>query len=524
MLKKFQWLLILTCNLFCGLVSADGFDEKYKTYSGDINSDGYADLYVVRPADIILLHGDIITPIVISPSQGFLLTQGPNQTFSLNSSPTPTELSVLMTWPESSVDLTPRDVNVDGKLDLFVSNFASDTNFSSGTYDQIVYAQNASALQVRAVDPEFSQFFEEVYSWMLDESYFERTAYANGWLDVETQEQTGWWYISYINRGYTYSYGQTSGLSILDSNDDPADDGNIPAYCGHFPSWCYYNVSLGAWLIYGTFEAVISVSVDYSNYNQDALNFSLAVGDGFDDPTIAFDANTAELILEGVLETQLGGSVAGLLLDPLPLPELPPLTEPVPKPRIFPLPLPDNVNNPAWFPDFIRLVLRRGPIAVCVLICSERGESDDWIIWRDFGTDWAIQDLLDHKIDEAQQAKAVIGEGQGNGIFTRVREAAKTYDAIYFSLGVDENGSEMPFSSGDSSPEAKTAFWYMNLGWLNAFIMRDSLFLDIGLYTPRLNRGEFYPCERQVLTGYPLRQEVNFDGNMDYSHGSCELW
>lgn len=66
--------------------------------------------------------------------------------------------------------------------------------------------------------------------------------------------------------------------------------------------------------------------------------------------------------------------------------------------------------------------------------------------------------------------------------------------------------------------------WYMNYGWVNFMIDRQALFYDIGLYGPRQIRGQFYPCERNVLEGYPLRQEVPGEGTAGYSYGSCNLW
>ena len=227
---------------------------------------------------------------------------------------------------------------------------------------------------------------------------------------------------------------------------------------------------------------------------------------------------------------EIGETVAGVVLDPLPWPELPPEILPLPKPRKFPLPLPEPANDPAWFPkkDWGWIILKRLPIVICGLfLCSEEGEDDELFRWEQIGWEWTIQDLLDEEIDETEQPKVVIGEGEGNvnGVWTyeRIPEAAVAYGAIAFSLGVDDQGNKIPFTS-EWSDRTDSLLWRMNRGWITTMMLRQAQFYDIGLYGPRQGgRGKYYPCERTTLEGHPLREERFFGHTGGFTYGDCEL-
>ncbi len=72
----------LLCVLFgvfgvsVAAMAADFGSGKYEVYLGDVNDDGYPDIYFHGAERIILLHGDIVTPIVIPPEPSYAqLTQ-----------------------------------------------------------------------------------------------------------------------------------------------------------------------------------------------------------------------------------------------------------------------------------------------------------------------------------------------------------------------------------------------------------------------------------------------------------------
>lgn len=190
----------------------------------------------------------------------------------------------------------------------------------------------------------------------------------------------------------------------------------------------------------------------------------------------------AESILETYLQAQVGETVAGVLADPLPWPDFPPETQPLPQPRTIPKPLPDAANDPDFFPEKWRWkILSRVGVIVCgPLICSADGESDEWITWREIGWEWAIQDLIEHEIDEQQQPKVVIGEGEGrqaNGqyLFNRIPNAAQAYGAIYFSPG--------SFTIGEWSHATDVALWFMNYGWITSMMGKQA---TLGCMAPGL--------------------------------------
>lgn len=513
-------LLLFSYGAFCLPAHAD-YDIKYKAFSGDFNQDGNADLFLSRPSDVILVPlDDIPVPIVTKRADNLVLIRNGNGTFSIDATLSATEISALKTWPASAVQLAIRDVNVDGEMDLYIKNFDGDANFPDGIADQILFApRNASSSHVRAVDANFRNFFNEVYGWTADHNYFENTAIANNWYHYEGEQQTGWWQVNYINAYYQYDDGQ----SYLDDADDPTNPNNPPAFCGNYPWLCGFDANLGYWLVYGTYLANIEVIFEYENFNQDALTYTQAVGNAFDDPNAMLQSSPvqAESIMESYLQTQVGETIAGVLRDPMPWPELPDF-EPAPQPRKIPPGWPDVANDPEFSPsrEWLWWVLRRAPIVICGLFtCSSDGESDDWIKWRDVGWEWALEDLASDSPDRSQQPKVVIGESDGAEPYTRIPLAAQHFGALFLKFRED---LQLPVDKGRHAVDV--AMWYVNEAWINSFIFRQALFYDIGRYEGRSQRGPFYPCERVTLGTYPGREQHAFGGTLDHNYDDCNLY
>ena len=159
-------LVVLLAFLFTNISFAQGFDDDYKIFQGDFNNDGLVDFYI-RKTSIVLLHGDIITPIVVQ-DDGFVLEQGLDQSFTVVSD-IDFQASV---WTESAVELIFQDFNMDGVMDILLEGVNDGIN---GLNDLIVFAGTANGsppVHVRTIDQEFKQFIGDISSWSTDPNYF----------------------------------------------------------------------------------------------------------------------------------------------------------------------------------------------------------------------------------------------------------------------------------------------------------------------------------------------------------------
>ena len=154
--------------------AAGGFNDDFEAFSGDYNSDGRLDLFIRERPRIVLLHGDVITPITLPTAvQSFVLVQNDSQSFDLE----PVPALGLAGWSEAPVELTAVDVNLDGELDLLVQGIDSVPGMGAGVLDQIVYSPSPSvALSIRAIDDEFREFFDQLGEWLQSPAYFDENA------------------------------------------------------------------------------------------------------------------------------------------------------------------------------------------------------------------------------------------------------------------------------------------------------------------------------------------------------------
>lgn len=515
------------CLLYgaCFTAHAD-FDAKYKAYSGDLDNNGYNDLFLSRSPDVVVIPlDDIPIPIAKRRAEYVVLMQAANKTFTVNSAPSATNVATMKTWTPSQVQLTARDLNVDGQQDIFIKNFAADPKFVAGTADQIVFAANSpTAATAVAVTQAMREFFTQIHGWILNRDYFINTAIDNDWYHYNGNTATGWWFIEYINDYYAYNNGTKR---FLDATDNPDDVNNVPAYCQDFPGFCRF--FSGSWQVYGTYKENIQVVIEYEHFNQDALSFAQAAGTAYDVPASSADPTQAETILETRMGAQIGETVAAVLKYPIPRPDLPPEVTPEPPARKFP-PLPP-ANDPNFYPKpkLKWKIFGKVTIWACVLLCIDKGPEDEneLMNWYYFGLEWALADIL-QRGDPSSQVAAVIGEGEGGNVYTRIPSAAAAWGAIYFNFGIDpQTGRQAPFSSEPTPWPASylKLQWSMNEGWLAALMGKQAQFYDIQLYGPRPPpRGIFYPCERKFLQGYPLREERSWQGTAAFTGGACQFF
>lgn len=116
----------------------------------------------------------------------------------------------------------------------------------------------------------------------------------------------------------------------------------------------------------------------------------------------------------------------------------------------------------------------------------------------------------------------MIGESDDDGS-DRIPNAAGFYSAIYFHLGYDPQGEPYLFTDDWVDEEDAELLWWMNQGWIETMMLRQSLFYDIGRYMMRSPAGRYYPCERVVMGSYIDRLEVAFQGTSSHNPGNCEF-
>jgi hypothetical protein len=149
----------------CFTAHAD-LDAKYRAYSGDLDSNGYNDLFLSRSPDVVVIPLDHIPiPIAKRRAEYMVLMQAANKTFTVDSAPSAANMATMKTWTPSPVQLTARGLNVDGQQDIFIKNFAADPKFVAGTADQIVFAANSpTAASAVAVTRAMRDFFTQVHA------------------------------------------------------------------------------------------------------------------------------------------------------------------------------------------------------------------------------------------------------------------------------------------------------------------------------------------------------------------------
>ena len=167
-------ILVFTALLSAQAFSA-GFDEHYETYYGDFDNDALVDIYIKQKPQIILLHGDVIIPILLPPDvDEFVLKQTPDSTFVIVTDLSTFDISEAKKAP---VELVISDFTLDGYNDLLIKGINNIPNIPANIDDHIVYAPGTSTpIALKAVDAKFKQFFREIHSWMLNFNYFEDNA------------------------------------------------------------------------------------------------------------------------------------------------------------------------------------------------------------------------------------------------------------------------------------------------------------------------------------------------------------
>lgn len=146
-------------------ISLIGFDGYYKAYWPTSSSNN--DLYIIRQSSDINLEG--VTD--------FILDEQVDGSYSLNTSPTPSQISQFNLTTPASISYELADVNLDGATDMVLMD-------SADTAIGFVYAATSSQsapVSYKHIDPEFIEFFEDLYPGIEDPDYYIRTMMINNW-------------------------------------------------------------------------------------------------------------------------------------------------------------------------------------------------------------------------------------------------------------------------------------------------------------------------------------------------------
>lgn len=293
---------------------AEGFDENYQVYSGDINNDGLTDFYISNKTAKFVPIISKNSPVFVrnarynSDVSNFALIQNSDKTFNIKPSFSVAEQALVDQWASSTVNIVLGDFNLDGIIDILLKDVAS---IISNVLDQIIFApvsKNAPPQAIREVDNGLSEFFEEVHYWTVNEDYFDDNA------PVITQPVT----ISDVivlpewcaSPAWVSENGPLSNLApiptvIRNSLDEIYDDRD------DYLTFCYGS---GRTVIHYDVVSVqydIAVGVkDYSIFNQEALALTRAVEKVTDIDSTVIDPTTQDgEAIRSIFEAVLGASV-----------------------------------------------------------------------------------------------------------------------------------------------------------------------------------------------------------------------
>lgn len=142
-----------------------GFDHGYRIYSGDFNNDNRTDLLVGR--DQVAGH--------LQPVRPFVLEQQADRSFVIKASSTNFSFSSFGLI-EAPIYFERREINYDGKIDLFISGVA---DFIDGASDVMIIASDLpNQVPIASIEltAERQLFLEDAFGWATNQNYFEENA------------------------------------------------------------------------------------------------------------------------------------------------------------------------------------------------------------------------------------------------------------------------------------------------------------------------------------------------------------
>lgn len=171
----------------------------YETRSGDIDGNGYSDVFVRRTSGGAAGNGTIDTVILQSLGNG---------SFS-HVVPSAYQASIAQGWPILATELVLKDFNLDGFLDIVLKDLG---NAIGGAFGQVIVASGTASLapqRVVPMDAKYTKFGNEFGNFVENPNWYFDTAISNGsyWYQpVYTWVQQCIYYPYYDENGYYYDY------------------------------------------------------------------------------------------------------------------------------------------------------------------------------------------------------------------------------------------------------------------------------------------------------------------------------
>lgn len=312
---KSEWMSALALVAFCAPSLGAHFDDNYKAYGGDLNSDGFTDVYVKHEARVVFIPLDdgLGIPIVLSETKDrvddVLLQNNGDGSFTRipASQLSASERGVVSSWRTKVGSLKTGDFNHDGAYDAYLD--LPQANFTGQVNDVVLYSPvGAGAPTAHAkVDAGFREFFDQIDKWVKDPNFFDQNA------PVVTQAITVtdlmWLPEWCATSAWVAANGPLENLPPIQTivrntlNDIYDHSTEFLAYCA----------STGRDVIHYDYVSVqyqIPVgSKDYSVFNQGALGLAQgALKSAIDAGGIVSGSANAKIIadvLEGVLHTTI---------------------------------------------------------------------------------------------------------------------------------------------------------------------------------------------------------------------------
>ncbi len=156
--------------LFVNRPPTVGFDSTYVVRTGDLGSDGDTDVYLSPTA-------------TGTGNVGEFILENDSGTFTLDTSPTLTELAAAQSWTVSTQQsIVVEDVNVDGVWDAYVTGIEG--NIDNAVNQIVISPKTRSAVPTGlvAVDADLKSFLTSVKAWYQDLDYFDETLTLNTYV------------------------------------------------------------------------------------------------------------------------------------------------------------------------------------------------------------------------------------------------------------------------------------------------------------------------------------------------------